>query len=186
MIKNIKYRNFKSSNAFTLIELLVSIGIIAVLASISIALYEEYRATAYDAQALAAARNGAFEMEVYITENDVLIEDNRLVCIGRSECMAALPGLQVSPDIGFKISTLMEGSPPNQVIYVIKACHYKAIRTATVLDYSDGSGRIVKSFHYISAITPDVIMTANAGGDSINGNIETGSTGPSYCQELTT
>lgn len=60
----------RNNKGFTLVELLVIIGIIAVLATISIPMYSNYRISAYRAAAKAALVEGAQNMERYFTRNN--------------------------------------------------------------------------------------------------------------------
>lgn len=88
MNKNQTRLLIKQSRGFTLVEVLVVLGIIAILAALSLQLLAQFRKNAFDARALSDLKNTAVAEEAYFGKFEVFKS-----CVSTSACSAALPGV---------------------------------------------------------------------------------------------
>ncbi len=101
------------NQGFSLIELLVTVAVVGLLSSIAVANYSEYKARAYEMEALALLHNGLTSIEAY-RANDIQMDFFRkfvnhspggtISYLGVSDTESLLPGLgPISRDAYFFI-----------------------------------------------------------------------------------
>lgn len=99
-------RKQKREQGFTTIELLIVVGIIGVLASISIPVFRSYQGRAADARAITDLRNGATAQSALYADTE-----NFIACVDTTTCEAVLPGIQ-----SFSVNTVLNftATDPNE------------------------------------------------------------------------
>lgn len=113
----------KGDVGFTLVELLVSIAIVGILASISIAMFKEYRSKSYDSRAIAQVQQAVISLSTTLIDHSDWVcgfltgFDNTILGYGGgshtiTEC---LPGFTQDPDVVLQPSINQNISPNNSI-----------------------------------------------------------------------
>ncbi len=163
-------RIYINNKAFTLVELLVTVAIIGILASISVALYDQYRLRAYEAETSTHALNfrtslnagviqGKGFSQILVTVSPSITNGGQVFAIPlnsvnftTNDWQNYLPGYTPVPYIKIQ-GQLYPNSTSSAVMSYVVSINCKAIKNSQFYSYqfssvvaSNGVGRYLPSF----------------------------------------